>query len=304
MDNQNGTNVYAWKQHYIGIHKGYAVIPSLLLFLILVNNIFIILTFKQVKKKQFTDAFMCALAIADLAMFIPITVTVVTFLHGSIIMNGIVCDIWALNTGAGVSTTALLHCAICIEKCVSIWKPLEHKLFVTRKYSYYVLYAVVIACFIIPVSYCSILIRFGVLPHVNFDPVKVICIPEFDIPFFLTVGIPFLVCPLVVEVLTNILILIKVRKLRGARRQQQLRAVTTVLLTVGVYYLCTCPTGVYMVCSAVYEIPPIFKFVVHYMIISNSIVNFWIYLGCLPRFQEAFKTLLQLNQSINRVAPS
>ena len=185
---------------------------------------------------------------------------------------------------AGVSTTAQLHCAICIEKFVSIWKLLELKLFVTRKYSYYVTYAVVVACFIIPVSYCSILIKFGVLPDVNFDPLKVTCIYDFDVPFFLTVEISFLV----VEVLTitNILILIKVRKLNAARRQQQLQAVRTVLLTIGVYYLCTSPVGAYMVCSVAYDIPsiPIFKFFAHYLILSNSIANFLIYLGGLPRF--------------------
>ena len=74
--------------HYIGIHKGYAVIPSLLLILVLVNNILIIPShFQASQENHFTDAFMCALAIADLAMFVPITVTVMTFLHGSIIMN-------------------------------------------------------------------------------------------------------------------------------------------------------------------------------------------------------------------------
>ena len=114
-------------------------------------------------------------------------------------------------------------------------------------------YDVVLACFIIPVSYRSILIQFEVLPQVNFDPVKVTCIYDSDVPFFLTVEISFLV----VEVLTNVLILIKVRKLRAARRQQQLQAVTTVLLTIGVYYLCTSPDGAYMVCSVVYDIPSI-----------------------------------------------
>ena len=103
---------------------------------------------------------MCALAIVDLAVFVPNTVTVVIFLHCSVIMNGIICDIWALNTLAEVSTTAQLHCAICIEKFVSIWKPPELKLFVTREYSHCVAYAVVVACAIIPVSYCSILIQY------------------------------------------------------------------------------------------------------------------------------------------------
>ena len=121
---------------------------------------------------------------------------------------------------------------------------------------------------------------------VNFDPVEVTFIYDFDKPFLLTIGISFLICPLVVEVLTNILILIKVRKLRAARRQQQLQAVRTVLLTIGVYYLCTSPVGAYMVCSVAYDIPsiPIFKFFAHYLILSNSIVNFLIYLGGLPRF--------------------
>ena len=202
--------------HYIGIHKGYAVIPSLLLILVLVNNILIIPShFQASQENHFTDAFMCALAIVDLAVFVPNTVTVVIFLHCSVIINGIICDIWALNTLAEVSTTEQLHCAICIEKFVSIWKLHEHKLFVTRKYSYYVFYAVVMACFNIPVSYCSILIQLGVLLHVNFDPVEVTFIYDFDKPFLLTIGISFLICPLVVEVLTNILILIKVRKLRA-----------------------------------------------------------------------------------------
>ena len=92
--------------HYIGIHKGYAVIPSLLLILVLVNNILIIPShFQASQEYHFTDAFMCALAIVDLAVFVPNTVTVVIFLHCSVIMNGIICDIWALNTLAEVSTT-------------------------------------------------------------------------------------------------------------------------------------------------------------------------------------------------------
>ena len=66
--------------HYIGIHKGYAVIPSLLLILVTSH-------FQASQENHFTDAFMCALAIVDLAVFVPNTVTVVIFLHCSVIMK-------------------------------------------------------------------------------------------------------------------------------------------------------------------------------------------------------------------------
>ena len=141
----NDDNSTIWRQYHIKAHKGYVAIPILLLGLILVNNTLIVLTLKRVKNNLFTDIFMNGLAVADFAVSIPLSITVVTFINGVMVMSEFLCDIWALGVMGGISTTFLLHCAICIEKCVFITRPFQHRLFLQKYYSNRVAYGVIAA---------------------------------------------------------------------------------------------------------------------------------------------------------------
>ena len=289
-DAAEDANRTIWRDYHTEIPQGYVVIPILLLVLTLVNNTLIVLTFKRVKTKQFTDIFMAGLAVADFIMSIPLSVTVVILIRGFINMSVFLCDFWALVFVGGLSTTMWLHCAICIEKCVSIIRPLEHRLFLQKEYSHRVAYAVIVVCMFFPDGYLLALVYSGVLTHADFDPHAVFCLYDVNMKFLFTAGNLFLTSSLIVELVTNVLILRQVLKSTIQRKKRILRTIRTVLITLGAYYLCTGPVAVGMVWRTTADKPPPpgLRFAGCYFLLSNSCVNFFIYLSSMPRFREAF----------------
>ena len=228
----NDDNSTIWKQYHTKAHKGYVAIPILLLGLILVNNTLIVLTFKRVKNKLFTYTFMAGLAVADIAVSIPLSITVVTFINGVIVMSEFFCDFWALGIMGGISTTVWLHCAICIEKCVFITRPLQHRIFLQKEYSNHVAYGVIAVCMFFPSRlYILALVYYGVLQHADFDPLPVVCLFDLNMKYLQTVGIVFLTSSLVVQIVTNALILRQVLISPIQSKKRIFCAMKTVLLT-------------------------------------------------------------------------
>ena len=290
----NDDNSTIWRQYHIKAHKGYVAIPILLLGLILVNNTLIVLTLKRVKNKLFTDIFMTGLAVADFAVSIPLSITVVTFINGVIVMSEFLCDIWALGVMGGIATTIWLHGAICIEKCVFITRPLQHRLFLQKEYSNRVAYGVIAVCMFFPSGYILALVYSGVLRHADFDALLVVCHFDLNMKFLLTVGNVFLTSSLIVQLVTYALILRQVSISAIQRKKRIFCAIKTVLRTLGAYYMCIGPAAVFMVWSAASDNapPPEIKFAAYYILLSNSCMNFFIYLSSMPRFREAFTKMI------------
>ena len=209
-------------------------------------------------------------------------------------MSEFFCDFWALGVMGGISTTVWLHCAICIEKCVFITRPLQHRLFLQKEYSNRVAYGVIAVCMFFPSGYTFALVYSGVLRHADFDALSVVCLFDFNMKFLLTVGNVFLTSSLIVQLVTYALILRQVSISAIQRKKRIFCAIKTVLRTLGAYYMCIGPAAVFMVWSAASDNapPPEFKFAAYYIILSNSCVNFFIYLSSMPRFRESFTKMI------------
>ena len=107
-----------------------------------------------------------------------------------------------------------------------------------------------------------------------------------------SIYILFFVIPLTTELVTHALILRQIRKLDARRKKSTMKAYKTVMLTVGVYYLCTVPLSITLAARAAFiDIPIFIEYAANEALLFNSAVNFWIYLTTLPRFQEHFKTI-------------
>ena len=208
-------------------------------------------------------------------------------------MSEFFCDFWALGVMGGISTTVWLHCAICIEKCVFITRPLQHRLFLRKAYSNRIAYGVIAVCMFFPSGYILALVYSGVLQHADFDPLSVVCLFDLNMKFLLTVGIVFLTSSLA-QIVTNALILRQVLISPIQSKKRIFCAIKTVLLTIGAYYTCIGPASVFMVWGAVSDkaLSPEFKFAAYYILLSNSCLNFFIYLSSMPRFCEAFTKMI------------
>ena len=97
--------------------------------------------------------------------------------------------------------------------------------------------------------------------------------------------------------ITHILILIKMKKSGIQGRKLITKAIRTVTLTVGAYYMCCGPFFTYvvwMLLTPAKSPPPqnVAGFVVVYMAVFNSVINLVIYAHSLKDFRDQLRTCL------------
>ena len=122
------------------------------------------------------------------------------------------------------------------------------------------------------------------------------CGYAFSLNYIIAVVVPFVVLPLVVVFVSHTLILREIRRSGTQRRRRLLKGMKTVALTVGAYYICWIPFSVNSVVESLFpqsesassDIPII---VAVYFVISNSAMNFLVYIHSIEQFREQFKGL-------------
>ena len=134
-----------------------------------------------------------------------------------------------------------------------------------------------------------VLTYLGVLTPI-FDNALGMCFFAIDWQYFASMGLFFCIVPLVIEVITHILILIKMKKSGIQGRKRITKAIRTVTLTVGAYYMCCGPFFTYvvwMLLTPAKSPPPqnVAGFAVMYMAVFNSVINLVIYAHSLKDFR-------------------
>ena len=191
-----------------------------------------------------------------------------------------------------IAATTWLHVAICIEKCYSILRPLRHKLFLTQFRSSFVALTITLVKLSIILTLMTVLTFTGNL-NSHFIPTIALCANTINLVDLLAFGMPYVVLPLAVVLVTHTLMLREVKKSCTHRKRRLLRGLKTVALTVCIYYICRVPFLVFVILKSLFslldDVSP--KIVAYCFVLSNSAMNFFIYIHCMKEFREQFKGL-------------
>ena len=173
--------------------------------------------------------------------------------------------------------------------------PIQHKLFLTRYKASLVATTITLVELSVILAMMTV---FTITKYLNsyFRPVIAFCGYAFSLNYVIAVVVPFVVLPLVVVFVSHTLILREIRRSGTQRRRRLLKGMKTVALTVGAYYICRIPFSVNSVVESLFpqsesassDIPMI---VAVYFVISNSAMNFFVYIHSIAQFREQFKGL-------------
>lgn len=268
-----------------------AVIPLVVILLIFINNLIVLVTFKRMKKLQIQHHFMIGLAVADLLTSIPYIISLNTLLRGHITITENQCNALAIWFSQTFQTTACIHSVMCIEKCVSVFNPLAHRSFRNNtKISRPVGVGVLISCFALPVL-LNVVLLYSMVVRFEFISHAPTCIFAEDTYTMAVEGCCFVFIPMLIQLGTNIPMVIKAMQMRGTTRRRTVRAMKTVTLTVGVYYVCYIPAVVEILWVLIFHTRPagILEFLALQAIMLNSTMSLVIYSYSLPKFSARLK---------------
>ena len=289
-----GMNQSAWIYYKATLPSELAILTAILLLMIIITNILTLITFRRMEPLPLINYSMGCLAVVDLLTVLPHIPGFVGIIQGYLVLTKDLCDVIVIANHSAVGATTWIHCAICIEKCFSILRPISHRMFIKRypPCRIAISYTLLSTFLILGIMTSAVLTGFV---KAVFDTAVATCMIHVDMNFFVIVGSTFIFIPLTIVFVTHMLILNELRKSNTARRKQIRRATKTVALTVGIYYLCWTPISVtciwWVLPSSERNPPAIFEFVSPYFILANSTMNFFIYLSSIREFKAKFKDM-------------
>lgn len=294
-------NSSLWTYHEVPVPSELTVLPVIIIILIIVTNLLILLTFKRIKKLQLQQYLMVCLAVVDMLTVLPHLSGVVGFCRGYLYLTDSLCKMLTVTNHSLIAATTWIHCAICIDKCCSVLKPLEHKVFMTRYDPPKIAIGFSIIAFSIILAIIAPSILSGFVKAV-FDQSVSSCMLRVDAHFFCVIGTILIFAPLIIVLVTHVVILNKIRKSSTRRRRSIKRAMKTVALTVGIYYLCWTPIIVNITWWALpmfdSEPPLMLEFMCSYLIVANSAMNFFIYVMTIRDFNRQFRAMFHIKLNI------
>ena len=299
----NNTMKSKWTLYEVTSPPGQELANGIIYTAIFVTNCLILATFSKIKKRSLHYDLMMCLAVVDL-LTIPAQVpTMVALWKRHIWLTDDLCKVLSIANNATLAATAWLHIAICIEKCCMILIPLQHKLFLTRYKSS------VVATTIALIELGVILTLTTVLAFTHnldsgFKPALAFCAFTANLNYFIAIAMPFVFLPLIAVLVTHALMLKEIKKSSIQRKTRLLRGVKAVALTVGVYYACWVPFLVNcillsIVPPSVFVLPITLRVASVYFVISNSAMNFFIYVYSIRKFREQFINLFCVKNSVH-----
>lgn len=284
-----------WTLHKSMLPREVAIVPILITLGILVNNILLLITFRRMRKLQVQHFFMIGLALADLQTILPYSVSIYVVIRGEVWLTDRLCNLLGSEIIVTIGTTTWLHSAMCIEKCFTILKPIQHRAFIVRSEAKRMAKGIIVACFIFPQPLLLIYSFFDLI-DISFRPYTGFCSFETSLNLILLVLSFFIVIPIIIQIVTTSLMLRVTVNLRGSNRQHTLMAMRTVGLTIGIYWACWIP----FVIDIVWSILPIeptspdwMEFVTGTGVLLNSGMSCLIYKACLPHFKKEFTSLIR-----------
>ena len=263
-------------------------LPLLVYLCVLAANILVLATFRKMAKLTTQHFFMIGLAVVDLLTLISNSVTIVTLGRGSVTMTGGICHSLAVLDITVTGVTTWTQSSMCIDKCFSIVQPISHRRFAQSRFMKRTIFGIILLNFICPLGVASFCAGFDFI-EVSFFEAMPTCL--FN-PFSRKLLIPwlFFAAPFVIEAITHVIILIKIYCM-GTERSKVLKAMKTVALTLGLYYVCWLPFLVYVllrslnICSECWRW---LEFIGHNCIFLNSCLSLIIYYNTIPPFARLF----------------
>ena len=228
------------------IPRELAAIPGFLSVAILVANILILVTFSRMKTLKLQHYFMCVLAVNDLLTISTLLPSIIGICQGYVCLSDDHCKLIAILSHIFVAITDWLHCVICVERSYSILRPLDHRTLLIKykpkslaiKLSGVMI--LIVMTTIIALSYTNVLTP-------TFDTSFGMCLYAIDWQYFTSMGVLFCIVPLVIEVVTHLLILMKIKKSGIQGRKRIVKVIRAVKLTVGAYYACCGPFFIWVI---------------------------------------------------------
>ena len=287
MTASNRSSAPEWKQHFTALPTIFGLIPVFIFCGIIANNAIVLVTFKRMGKLKLQHYLMIALAVADLLTLIPVSAMVLATINGSIWLTETLCVMLGVSFINTLGTTSWLHSLMCIEKCLSIWKPLQHRSFSLNKSAGTVIGGVLGACFFFPIALPLAILYLEQRPII-FSPYLARCSYLADKLLLASAGLLFIVIPLIIELVTHVAMIARIWKLGCMQRKQRIkRAMKVTSFTVGVYYCCWLPTVMYSIAGNILgpRVPSWLFFIVNNCLIANSCMSGIIYSLSLKGFR-------------------
>ena len=301
MNNNTRFNSSNGNLHRTTLSGNLAIIPICIIIFILASNVTVLCVFSRWSKQlQIQHYFMVGLAFADLMTIPPYIVSLIILIRGELWLTNHQCNWLGIAMTMTIEATACIHSLMCIEKCASVLKPIEHKICSSRRSSKLVAIGEVLGCCLAPLVFNLILLHSNKIYFV-FDPFAPTCTIGSSIDILLTVGVAFMFLPMLIQIFTHALIIAKLFKLTGVSRARAFRASKTIFMTVGIYYLCWAPVASQFIWIAGGKSNPPgwFVFVSLQILQMNSGMSLVIYVVTLPHF----KVFKRLSNRV-RIAPS
>jgi hypothetical protein len=194
--------------------------------------------------------------------------------------------------------TTWMHCGICIDKYISISKPMVHRQFVLKYKPPYlaIVFSLGICVVILAIMVAAVLSE---ILEAVFDPVFGSCLFKVDLSYVGLIGSLFFVIPLLIVLLTHLMILNELRKSELRRKKMIKKSMRTAVFVVSTYYLCMFPFLVDILWKFFArpnaQPPAIFSWLTVNFLMANSSINFFIHYTCHKEFQHKFRFLMSLD---------
>lgn len=276
-----------WTIYYPALPPYFAVSPIVIIVLILVNNILVLMAFKKMKYLQLQHYFMIGLATADLMTILPSIVCSAILLNRKIWLTEHLCAILGISLNIAIEMTTCVHSAMSVEKCLAISYPLRHRLLSKSKWFKYATCLVIIFCFIFPVTFNFALYLTNKVKFM-FSPQIITCVTDQseNLISLLCIGVMFTFIPMIMQLATHIFMYVKLKKQRGANRKRMGKAMKTVVMTVGIYWIFWLPVAcqIAFLVFVNWTAPTWYRFLAIQVVQANSAMSLLIYTSSLPNF--------------------
>ena len=276
---------------------------------ILISNTLVIVTFRKFKNLKVQHYYMLALVGTDLTVFIQNSALATILIKQDITLTTPVCVILGSLAAFAANMTAMVHTCLSIDRWISVVYPIKYRNFVnsrnSRKFTVVVLVAIQVGQ-----GLQQFVVWYFRQISYYFDPYVPYCIADYGDKGGAGLIMALLmacVLPCLIELTLNAHIIHKIRRMRSTTRARTLKAVRTVFVTLGAYYLCWIPIGVRTVWDFIsphVNPPGWFNFLAVQVVILNSGMSGVIYYCTLPNFKETLIGTIRNSLSLSRTSQS
>ena len=177
------------------------------------------------------------IAVAEIMTLIPLAFSVVALICTYVLLTDQSRNVMGLATMAPVIITSWLQCLLCLEKCMSVRKPVAHRRFSSRQNSATKMKVAVTLVFLMVPALLSSFIFLGIIES-DFAPSAAaigLWLQSMQILVFISLAeIP----KISIQVVCYTFMFNKLKSLQGYNKPQGQRALKLVLLTFVLFYAC------------------------------------------------------------------